>query len=198
MGGWGGLGSLKIGLVWFSGCLNEVPFVGDVVADVFRCVFFVPDLQFPRVVEIAGVLKTGVDTDIAVGIAQIPVFQAVLSFPIVQPLHDFGNAFRRQNHARAENVVQDIVYGILVFALGVAADFVGDAFGGFDAVEKVYAARVGECQVVVNRFVQVETVGQNMLGGHMGERAAEIELGDFASFKIILRIFVVNLVDFAD
>lgn len=77
-------------------------------------------------------------------------------------------------------------------------DFVGDAFGGFDAVEKAYAARVGECQVVVNRFVQVEAVGQNMLGWHMGERAAEIELGDFAGFKIILRILGVDAVDFAD
>jgi hypothetical protein len=57
---------------------------------------------------------------------------------------------------------------------------------------------VGECQVVVNRFVQVEAVRQNMLGGHMGERAAEIELGDFACFKIILRILGVNAVDFAD
>ena len=36
----------------------------------------------------------------------------------------------------AEDVVQDIVDGILVFARGVAADFVGDAFGGFDAVKK--------------------------------------------------------------
>ena len=42
---------------------------------------------------------------------------------------------------------------------------------------------VGECQVVVNRFVQVEAVRQDMLGGHMGERAAEIELGDFACSK---------------
>ena len=86
----------------------------------------------------------------------------------------------------------------MVFALGVAADFVGDAFGGFNAVEKVYAARIGERQVIVNRFVQVETVGQNMLGRHMGERAAEIELGDFACFKIILRILGVDTVDFAD
>jgi len=100
--------------------------------------------------------------------------------------------------ARAENVVQNIVHGVLVFALGVAADFIGDAFGGFDAVEKVYAARIGERQVIVNRFVQVETVGQNMLGRHMGERAAEIELGDFAGFKIILRILGVDAVDFAD
>lgn len=57
---------------------------------------------------------------------------------------------------------------------------------------------VGECQVVVNRFVQVETVGQNMFGRHMGKRAAEIELGDFAGFKIILRILGVDAVDFAD
>lgn len=102
MGGWGGLGSLKIGLVWFSGCLNKLPFVGDMVADIFRCVFFVPDLQFPRVV---GGFKIKMQADIAVYIAQIPVFQAVLGFPIVQTLHDFGNAFRWQNHARAEDVV---------------------------------------------------------------------------------------------
>lgn len=103
MGGWGGLGSLKIGLVWFSGCLNELPFVGDMVADVFRCVFFVPDLQLPRVVEIAGVFEINVDTDIAVYIAQIPVFQAVLCFPVVQPFKDFVDVFRWQNHACAEN-----------------------------------------------------------------------------------------------
>ena len=135
----------------------------------------------------------------AVRITQIPVFQAVLCFPAVQPhRHDFGDACRRQYHARAEDVVQDIVHGVLVFALGVAADFVGDAFGGFDTVEKVYAARVGECQVVVNRFVQVQPIRQNMLGRHMGERAAEINLGDFAGFKIILRILGVDAVDFAD
>ena len=57
---------------------------------------------------------------------------------------------------------------------------------------------VGERQVVVNRFVQVQAVGQNMFGGHMGERAAEIELGDFACFKIILRILGMDAVDFAD
>ena len=57
---------------------------------------------------------------------------------------------------------------------------------------------VGECQVVVNRFVQVEAVRQDMLGGHMGKRAAEIKLGDFAGFKIILRILGVDAVDFAD
>ncbi|WP_244958485.1 hypothetical protein [Neisseria bacilliformis] len=78
------------------------------------------------------------------------------------------------------------------------ADFVGDALGGFDTVKKVYATRVGKCQIVVNRFVQVEAVGQDMLGGHMGERAAEIKLGDFAGFKIILRILGVDAVDFAD
>ncbi len=37
-----------------------------------------------------------------------------------------------------------------------------------------------------------------MLGRHMGESAAEIELGDFAGFKIILRILGVDAVDFAD
>lgn len=37
-----------------------------------------------------------------------------------------------------------------------------------------------------------------MLGRHMGERAAEIKLGDFAGFKIILRILGVDAVDFAD
>lgn len=57
---------------------------------------------------------------------------------------------------------------------------------------------VGECQIVVNRFMQVQAVGQDVFGGHMGERAAEIELGDFACFKIILRILGVNAVDFAD
>lgn len=153
-----------------SGCLNEVPFVGDVVANVFGGVFFIPDLQLPRVATIGFKIK--MQADIAVYIAQIPVFQAVLGFPIVQTLDDFGNALRRQNHARAEDVVQDVVDGILVVALAVAADFVGDAFGGFDAVEKINAARVGKRQIVVNRFVQVQAVGQNMFGGHMGERAA--------------------------
>ena len=57
---------------------------------------------------------------------------------------------------------------------------------------------VGECQVVVNRFMQVQAVGQDVFGGHMGERAAEIEFGDFAGFKIILRILGVDTVDFAD
>ena len=46
--------------------------------------------------------------------------------------------------------------------------------------------------------MQVQAVGQNMLGRHMGERAAEIDFGDFACFKIILRILGVNTVDFAD
>lgn len=60
--------------------LNKLPLIGNVVADIFRCVFFVPDLQFPRVVEIAGILKTGVDADIAVRIAQIPVFSGCIAF----------------------------------------------------------------------------------------------------------------------
>lgn len=34
--------------------------------------------------------------------------------------------------------------------------------------------------------------------GNMGERAAEIDFGDFAGFKIILRILAVDAVDFAD
>ena len=46
--------------------------------------------------------------------------------------------------------------------------------------------------------MQVQPIRQNMLGRHMGERAAEIELGDFAGFKIILRILGVDAVDFAD
>lgn len=57
---------------------------------------------------------------------------------------------------------------------------------------------VGECQVIVNRFMQVQAVGQDVFGGHMGQRAAEIELGDFAGFKIILRILGVDTIDFAD
>ncbi len=39
---------------------------------------------------------------------------------------------------------------------------------------------VGECQVIVNRFMQVQAVGQDVFGGHMGERAAKIDFGDFA------------------
>ena len=57
---------------------------------------------------------------------------------------------------------------------------------------------VGECQVVVNRFMQVQAVGQDMFCRHMGERVAEIEFGDFAGFKIILRILGVDTIDFAD
>ncbi len=37
-----------------------------------------------------------------------------------------------------------------------------------------------------------------MLGRHMGERAAKIDFGDFAGFKIILRILGVDTIDFAD
>ena len=39
---------------------------------------------------------------------------------------------------------------------------------------------VGERQVVVNSFMQVQAVGQDVFGGHMGERAAKIDFGDFA------------------
>lgn len=123
---------------------HKIPFVHHMVFNIGFGIFFIPNLQFPRIVEIAAVFEINVYADIAARIAQIPVFQAVFCFPAVKFFQNSGDCFRRPNQPRAENIVQDVVDRILGAACQIAADFIMYAFCGFHAVEKVYAACVGK------------------------------------------------------
>ena len=74
---------------------HEIPFAHHMVFNIGFGIFFIPNLQFPWIVEIAAVFEINVYADIAARIAQIPVFQAVFCFPAVKFFQNSDNCFRR-------------------------------------------------------------------------------------------------------
>lgn len=106
------------------------------VLDVAVQVRLVPNLQLPREIEVALILKINMQAPITVFLTHKPVLQSEFVLPIVHQIQILLDLLCRQNDPGAKNVIEPIVDEILIFTLGKSLDFVVNALASLDAIKK--------------------------------------------------------------